>query len=53
MGRLTCVARLSAEGHECLLVQRPRLVVVGLENARASHRRLGCGDDAEVFPCDS
>lgn len=49
----TCVAGLATVCHQGVLVQRPCLVVGGLEDGRATHRGLGGGDDGEVLASDS
>jgi hypothetical protein len=36
-----------------VLVQRPCLVIAGLEDSWAAHRRFGGGDDGEVLASNS
>lgn len=50
---LTGVTSLSAEGHECVLVQLSCLVILGLYDGRASHCGLGCGNNDEVLAGDT
>jgi hypothetical protein len=49
----TCVAGLATVCHQSVLVQRPCLVIAGLEDSWAAHRRLGGGDDGEVLASNS
>ena len=52
-GAFTGVAGLAGEGHEVVLVQRPRLVVGRLEDRGAAHGSLGGRDEGEVFAGDA
>lgn len=45
----TCVSCLSRVCHQCVLVQRARLVVGSLENGSSTHRSLGGRDQREVL----
>ena len=53
VSKRTRVAGLATVCHKSVLVQRPGLVVAGLEDSRATHRSLGGGDDGEVLASDS
>lgn len=50
---LTGISSLSGEGHECVRVQLPCLVVLRLNDGRTSHYGLGCGHNDEVFAGDA
>lgn len=50
---LTGVTSFSAERHQCVLVELPRLVVLGFDDRRASHYGLGCGHNDEVLTSDA
>lgn len=50
---LTSISGLSRESHECVRVQLPCLVILSLNDGRASHYGLGCGHNDEVLASDT
>lgn len=53
MELLTGVSSLSRVGHERVLVHLPCLVILGLDNRRATHDSLGCCNKDEVLAGDA